>query len=81
MVKQDIKTVKNIFINGMNLSSLVSKYCDNVEEELDTIGIGEPSQDVEEILKHFYTLNSKLEDRMYIEKADEISFSKGSQRA
>jgi len=56
----------------MNLSSLVSKFCDNVEEELDTIGIGEPSQDVEDILKHFYTLNSKLEDRMYIEKADEI---------
>ena len=72
LVKYDIRTVKNIFLNGMNLSSLVSKYCDNVEEELDAIGIGEPSQDVEEILKHFDVLNSKLKDRMYIEKADEI---------
>lgn len=72
LVKHDIKTVKTIFINGMNISSLVSTYCDNVEEELDTIGIGEPSSDVEDILKHFNTLNSKLKDRMYIEKADSI---------
>ena len=72
LVKYDIKTIKNIFLNGMNLASLVSKYCDNVEEELDTIGIGEPSADVEDILKHFHSLNSKLKDRMYIEKADEI---------
>ena len=72
LIKYDLKTIKNIFINGMNMSSLVSKYCDNVEEELDTIGIGEPSPEIEEILKHFNTLNSKLKDRMYIEKADEI---------
>ena len=72
LIKHDIKTVKTTFINGMNISSLVSTYCDNVEEELDTIGIGEPSQDVEDILKHFHILNSKLTDRMYIEKADSI---------
>lgn len=72
LIKYDIKTVKTVFINGMNISSLVSSYCDNVEEELDTIGIGEPSQDVEDILKHFHILNSKLKDRMYIEKADSI---------
>ena len=72
LIKYDIKMVKNVFINGMNISSLVSTYCDNVEEELDTIGIGEPSQDVEDILKHFHILNSKLKDRMYIEKADSI---------
>ncbi len=72
LIKNDIKVIKNTFINGMNISSLVSQYCDNVEEELDTIGIGEPSQDVEDILKHFHTLNSKLKDRMYIEKADSI---------
>lgn len=72
LIKYDIKTVKNIFVNGMNISSLVSSYCDNVEDELDTIGIGEPSPDIEEILRHFNTLNSKLKDRMYIEKADSI---------
>ena len=72
LIKYDIKTIKTIFINGMNIASLVSQYCDNVEEELDTIGIGEASQDVEEILRHFNVLNSKLKDRMYIEKADSI---------
>ena len=72
LIKYDMKTIKNIFINGMNISSLVSKYCDNVEEELDTIGIAEPTPDIEEMLKHFHTLNSKLKDRMYIEKADSI---------
>ncbi len=72
LIKKDILDVKTTFINGMNLSSLVSKYCDNVEEELDTIGIQDPSEDVEDVLKHFYTLNSKLKDRMYIEKADSI---------
>ncbi|MCI9365953.1 MAG: hypothetical protein HFJ54_05250 [Clostridia bacterium] len=72
LIKHDIKSVKNTFINGMNISSLVSTYCDNVEDELDTIGIGEPSPDIEDILKHFNSLNSKLKDRMYIEKADEI---------
>lgn len=72
LIKHKMETVKNIFINGMNISSLVSSYCDNVEDELDTIGMGEPSQDVEDILRHFYNLNSKLEDRMYIEMADSI---------
>ena len=51
LIKYDIKTIKNTFINGMNISSLVSSYCDNVEEELDTIGIGEPSQDIEDFLQ------------------------------
>ncbi len=72
LIKHDIKTVKHTFMNGMNISSLVSNYCDNVEEELDTIGLGEPSEDVEDILRHFNSLNSKLKDRMYIEKADSI---------
>ncbi len=72
LIKYDIKSIKATFLNGMNMSSLVSSYCDNVEEELDTIGIGEASADTEDILKHFNSLNSKLKDRMYIEKADSI---------
>jgi len=39
LISYDIKTIKSIFFNGMNISSLVSSYCDNVEDELDTIGI------------------------------------------
>ncbi|MCI8621569.1 MAG: hypothetical protein HFJ50_07755 [Clostridia bacterium] len=72
LIKHSMQEVKGIFVNGMNISSLVSSYCDNAEDELDTIGIGEPSKDVEDILRHFYNLNSKLKDRMYIEMADSI---------
>ena len=72
LIKKSIDDVKDIFKNGMNISSLVSDYCANVEDELDSIGIGNPSKYVEEVLSHFYNLNSKLKDRMYIEKADSI---------
>ncbi len=72
LIKYDMKTIKMIFFNGMNASSLISDYCDNAEEELDKIVLEETNQDIEDILKHFYQLNMKLRDKMYIEKAEEI---------
>lgn len=72
LIKYDMKTIKSIFFNGMNLASLTSEYCDNVEEELTQISIGEVNQDIEDMLKHFYQLNVQLKDKMYIEKAEEI---------
>ena len=56
----------------MNVASLTSKYCENLQEEIDKIAIIEKDQDMEEILKHFNQLNEKLKEKMYIEKADEI---------
>ena len=54
-------------------SSLKSKYCDNVEEELAKITVdGEMNEDMEEILKRFNELNLKLKDKMLTEKAEEI---------
>ncbi len=72
LISYDMKTIKSIFFNGMNISSLKSKYCDNVEEELSSVTIGEVNSDMEEILKHFNQLNIQLKDKMYIEKAEEI---------
>jgi hypothetical protein len=73
LINYDMKTIKSIFFNGMNISSLTSQYCDNVEEELAEItAVGEVNSDIEEILKHFNQLNVQLKDKMYIEKADEI---------
>ena len=72
LIKYDIKTIKNIFFNGMNIASLKSIYCDNVKEELDKIAITEVSEDMDDILKHFERLNSQLYDKMYSEKAEEI---------
>ena len=45
--------IKSVFFNGMNIASLTSEYCDNVEEELAQITVGEVNEDVEDILKHF----------------------------
>lgn len=72
LIHYEMKTIKGIFFSGMNLSSLTSEYCDNVEEELDQVTVGEVNPDVEEILKHFYQLNMQLKDKMYVEKAEEI---------
>ena len=72
LIDYDIKTIKSVFFNGMNLSSLKSEYCDNVEEELGKIAINEVAEDMDDILKHFNTLNGQLHDKMYKEKAEEI---------
>ena len=73
LVEKDIKEVKQIFMNGMDIAFKTSEYCDNVEEELSRIGIDNTSsQEMEEILNYFTVLNSKLEEKMYREKADDI---------
>ena len=72
LIDYDIKTLKSIFFNGMNISSLKSKYCPNVEEELSKIAIEQVEEDMDEIIKHFHSLNNQLLDKMYKEKAEEI---------
>lgn len=56
----------------MNIASLNSKYCENVEEELGKIAIDEVAEDMEDILKHFNMLNEQLKDKMFKEKAEEV---------
>ncbi|MBP3464046.1 MAG: P-loop NTPase fold protein [Clostridia bacterium] len=72
LITYDIKDIKQLFIDGMNKSVHVSKYCKNIEEELSRVGIHETGQEMDEILKHFEELNNQLEEKMYKEKADEI---------
>ena len=73
LINNDIKETKQIFIDGMNKSVQISKYCDNAEEELSRVGIiNESTQEMEEVLKHFEKLNNQLEEKMYKDKADEI---------
>ena len=56
----------------MNLSSLKSSYCSNVEEELSKVAIEQVEEDMDDIIKHFNNLNAQLLDKMYKEKAEEI---------
>lgn len=72
LIGYDLKTLQNLFFNGMNRASLSSEYCNNVEEELGKIAIEEVEEDMEAILKHFHMLNNQLLDKMYQEKAEEV---------
>ena len=73
LIRYDMRTIKSVFFNGMNISSLTSTYCDNVEEELSQVAIeDEIASEMEEVLEHFNEINLQLKDKMYREKAEEI---------
>lgn len=72
LIDYDLKTLKTIFFNGMNIAALSSEYCPNVNEELGKIAIEEVAEDMDDILKHFNMLNDQLLDKMYKEKAEAI---------
>lgn len=72
LIDYDIKTLKNVFFDGMNKSSLKSEYCENVNEELAKIAIEEFAEDMEEILKHFDNLNHQLLDKKYRKIAEDV---------
>ena len=73
LIKYDMRNIKSIFFNGMNIASLTSKYCDNIEEELSQIGIeNDTAEEMEELLNHFNEINAQLKDKMYKEKAEEV---------
>ncbi len=72
LIEYDLKTLKAIFFDGMNKAALISTYCENVNVELGKIAIEEVAEDMEDILKHFNTLNNQLLDKMYKEKAEDV---------
>jgi len=70
LIPYEMEEIEKIFYQGMNASSLQSKYCENYEEELEKVG--ENTKEMKRVIEHFYDLNEKLKDRMFIEKADSI---------
>ena len=72
LIDYDVDTIKSLFINGLNLASLNSEYCENPEDELGNMFIQDSQYDMKEILDRFYELNSQLRDKMYKTKASEI---------
>ena len=72
LIKYDLKSLKNTFFTGMNLASLTSKYCENPDEELGKVVIEEIEDDIDDVLKHFYTLNEQLLEKMYKEQAEDL---------
>ena len=76
LISMDIITLQTIFLNGMNLASLHSSYCPNVDEELGKVVIREESQNIDEemrdVMLRFEILNNQLLEKEYREKADDI---------
>ncbi len=72
LINYDMQTVKSIFCEGMNKASLKAKYCNNAEEELKDLTLGEKSFEIDEIISHFNHINNMLKDKMYKEKAEDI---------
>ncbi len=72
LINYDMQTVKSIFCEGMNKASLKAKYCDNAEEELKDLTLGEKCFEIDEIINHFNHINNMLKDKMYKEKAEDI---------
>ena len=72
LILYDEETLKSTFLNGLNIASLTSSYCENPEEELNAIYVEDNSFDMKEILERFNDLNMQLKDKMYKEKAEDI---------
>ena len=72
LIQYDIKAIKSVFLNGINIASLTADYCSNVQEELEQISVNEVGTDMDDIVKYFNEVNEKLKDKMYMEKAEEI---------
>ena len=71
LINYEIEYLKQIFKQGMDIAAESSEYCDNLQEELDKMGL-DIGDDMDEIVEYFHELNRNLEDKMYKEKADSI---------
>ena len=67
-----MQTINSVFLNGMNISSITSEYCENAEEELAGLSIDGNVPDMQEILNRFRDLNEQLKDKMFRTKADTV---------
>ena len=72
LIPYEIKTLKTIFEKSMEQVAESSNYCDNIDEELGKIAIGQEKDDTEEILNKFYKLNEQQKERKLNQKAEEI---------
>ena len=72
LIEYAIKTIKNIFFEGMNIASLKGTYYPNAKEELDEILEEKQNSNILEIVNHFHSINEMLRDKMYKEQAEDL---------
>ena len=69
LINFDMETINSVFLNGMNISSIISNYCEDSEEQIKAMSIDEEDPDMSKILKRYRELNNQLKDKMYRGKA------------
>ena len=72
LINIDLKTLKEIFIKGMNLAVVHSRYFPNINDELEKISIYNYSEDIKEVIDEFNNLNNQLLEKDYQITAEEI---------
>ena len=72
LIDYDMETVKSVFINGMNIASIKSEYCEDADEQLEEIATNGVGPEMKEVIDRFLKINAKLKDKMYKEKAEAI---------
>ena len=72
LIDYDMQTINSVFLNGMNIASITSEYCEDAEEQIKQMSFDENMPEMQEILSRFRNLNNQLKDKMYRVKADTI---------
>ena len=72
LVDYDMQTINSVFLNGMNVSSITSEYCEDAEDQIKQMSFDENMPEMQEVLARFRDLNNQLKDKMYRVKADTI---------
>ncbi len=72
LIREDINSLKNQFMAGMNLASIKATYYDNIQEYLSDLKVIDMDEAVEEVFAYFYIINNQLKDKMNKEYADEV---------
>lgn len=72
LIREDINSLKNQFMAGMNLASIKASYYENIQEYLSDLKVIDMDEAVEEVFAYFYIINNQLKDKMNKEYADEV---------
>ena len=72
LVDYDMQTINSVFLNGMNVSSITSEYCEDAEDQIKQMSFDENMPEMQEVLARFRDLNNQLKDKMYRVKVDTI---------
>ncbi|MCI9063870.1 MAG: hypothetical protein HFJ17_04640 [Clostridia bacterium] len=72
LLSYDMEELKKDFMSGMRLSLVHSRYCKNIEQELEKVTVMNATEEMDDIIKEFNNLNSQLLEKEYKSIAEDI---------